>query len=1016
MFFYTLMPKLFNMSLTASVAIVLVVLLRLLLKKAPKVISYALWGVVLFRLLCPVSIGSGISLFNLFDVPAEESGKITSVIEYVPTDVVHTEEPSVVLPVPGIGDAISETLPQGEEQLRADPLEGPIFIAAYVWMTGILVMAIYSIVSYIGLRRKLSVVVPLRDNIFIADDIKSPFVVGLFRPKIYLPCNLGEKEQEYIILHEKHHIKRLDHIVKALAFLTLAIHWFNPLVWVAFILVGKDMEMSCDEAVIRKVDGDVRADYSASLLTLATGRRIIAGTPLAFGEGDTRGRINNLSKWKKPAFWVVLLAVVVSVVLAIGLLTNPVKSQDFLELIDKDTLAGANEAVYSANFGNQVHGGLIYAEQWSNGECVRSSPVMLTQDVEKIGVRTDVRREDGASVGVDVQIDTYGSGGSLITYFAFSKPNAFLGWSFETNEVNKPVAVTAQNDIILAAMAFDAGDGVRAYDCQTLVTNPEYLEGADYMIVIRACFNNAPMQLNQPYGVVEVTYESGMTSFSMVAQVNTPEYMLDKNYHLFSVKEYTEAPEWTDLGELNEVTITKENFDELFRNNSGDGWLNRESASSIRRRTAKAWSVIYNQERFYYILQQENGELYLAYGYYDYSEKDDPGSDDTYIRWLYKIAPDDTPLNQGQDANGIVDIVDPTKDGNLTYDAAMEKFYEDERNEYFFGGIYSQYVIVHYDDGTTEDISTALQNGRTTLADLDRFGIRYWTEPKVNSLDAAISLAILNHYRSDKPDGLIHVESHVLLANEVMSGTPLVGADNHAKKITAYLLVHQAKYSTYGGKLEAAGGSYLPTAITFKISEDGEYIPEEYWEPRDGGYYVDDIRGKFPGSSADDALNDQAYIEDLKAQNYNKALAYLNGVGSLDNRIAELLQEIQSSPAYSSNPGDYIRAHEAEYEKLLSYSEYTLRYCFTEFLKGGQIDLRGHIMALACQDIMLALGEGYTIDQNPSTGQNWFDSFRGSAENLAGQLSYKELEEHYPVSFLLLRLSNDTFSTKNARN
>lgn len=331
MFFYTFMPKLFNMSLTANVAIVLVILLRLLLKKAPKVISYALWGVVLFRLLCPVSIGSNFSVYNLFDAPAQESGTITSVIEYVPSNIVHTEYPSVALPVPGISDVINEALPQGQEQLVADPLEAPMSIATYVWMIGVLVMVIYSIVSYIRLRRKLSVVVPLRDNIFIADDIKSPFVVGLFRPKIYLPCNLGDKEQEYIILHEQHHIKRLDHGMKALAFLALAIHWFNPLVWVAFILASKDMEMSCDEAVIRKIGGNVRADYSASLLTLATGRRIIAGTPLAFGEGDTKGRINNLSKWKKPAVWVVLVAVVACVVLAVCLLTNPSQTRDTMK-------------------------------------------------------------------------------------------------------------------------------------------------------------------------------------------------------------------------------------------------------------------------------------------------------------------------------------------------------------------------------------------------------------------------------------------------------------------------------------------------------------------------------------------------------------------------------------------------------------------------------------------------------------------------------------------------------------
>ena len=357
MSFYTFMPRLLNMSLTASVAIVLVILLRFILKKAPKVISYALWGIVLFRLLCPVSIGSSFSVFNLFDTPTEDSGFITSVIEYVPTDIVHTEYPSVALPVPGVSDAINEVLPQGEEQLRADPLEAPMSFATYIWMAGVLAMGIYSVVSYAQLRRKVRVFIPLRDNILIADDIKSPFVIGLFRPKIYLPCNLGVKEQEYIILHEQHHIKRLDHLVKALAFLALAIHWFNPLVWVAFILSSKDMEMSCDEAVIRKAGTDVRADYSASLLTLATGRRIIAGTPLAFGEGDTKGRIHNLSKWKKPAVWIVIISVILCVVLAVCLLTNPANGMHLYEIDDSrnySDLLQERESITLNSFGKET--------------------------------------------------------------------------------------------------------------------------------------------------------------------------------------------------------------------------------------------------------------------------------------------------------------------------------------------------------------------------------------------------------------------------------------------------------------------------------------------------------------------------------------------------------------------------------------------------------------------------------------------------------------------------------------
>ena len=323
--FYAFLPKLLNMSLTGSVAIICVLLLRLLLKKAPKVISYCLWAVVLFRLLCPVSITSGLSLFGLLDAPSTSTVTGTSSMEYVPENIVHTEFPKVAVPVPGVSEIINNTLPQGQEQLVADPLEAPVAIGTYVWLLGVLGMAVYSVISYVRLKRGLLIASPLKDNIWLADAITTPFVMGLIRPRIYLPSDTEERQMPYLILHEKHHIRRGDHIFKALAFLALSIHWFNPLVWVAFVYANKDMEMSCDEAVVKKLGDHILADYTASLLSLATGKTIIAGVPLAFGEGDTKGRIRNLAHWKKPAFWVVLMAVIACIVLGVGLLTNPEK-------------------------------------------------------------------------------------------------------------------------------------------------------------------------------------------------------------------------------------------------------------------------------------------------------------------------------------------------------------------------------------------------------------------------------------------------------------------------------------------------------------------------------------------------------------------------------------------------------------------------------------------------------------------------------------------------------------------
>ncbi|MBO5068873.1 MAG: hypothetical protein J6C37_00700, partial [Roseburia sp.] len=229
---YKIFPEILNMSLTASVVIVFVLLARLFLRKVPKIFSYALWAVVLFRLLCPVSVSSQLSLLGLFEVPTEEGTGITSTVEYVPSDIVHTEYPRVNLPVPGVSAIVNGNLPQGQEQLAADPLEAPVTIATYIWLTGILGMLVYSMISFFKLRRQVVGAVPLRDNIYLADHIASPFVMGLFRPRIYLLASLSEKEQEYIILHEQHHIRRFDYIIKVLAFAALCIHWFNPLVWV----------------------------------------------------------------------------------------------------------------------------------------------------------------------------------------------------------------------------------------------------------------------------------------------------------------------------------------------------------------------------------------------------------------------------------------------------------------------------------------------------------------------------------------------------------------------------------------------------------------------------------------------------------------------------------------------------------------------------------------------------------------------------------------------------------------
>ena len=332
--------KVLNMSLTASLVIVLVIAARFILRKSPKVFSYALWAVVLFRLLCPVSLPSPVSLLGLLDAPVAESDGITSSVEYVPTNAGGYRE--IIVQNPVRTEIPDVPMPQQNQQADVQPQVKSVSVAeiiTYVWIAGMAVLFLVGIGSYFRFRRHLTGACQLKGNIYLVDHIDSAFVAGLFSPKIYLPSDLPVKQMRYIIAHEQYHLKRFDHVAKHLAFAALCIHWFNPLVWAAFILSGKDMEMSCDEAVIKKLGEGIRADYSASLLTLAMGHRIIAGSPLAFGEGDTKGRIKNMAKWKQPRKWVSVLSWIVCLAVLTACAANP----------EKEVVTSKNDGSFDAN-------------------------------------------------------------------------------------------------------------------------------------------------------------------------------------------------------------------------------------------------------------------------------------------------------------------------------------------------------------------------------------------------------------------------------------------------------------------------------------------------------------------------------------------------------------------------------------------------------------------------------------------------------------------------------------------
>ena len=310
----TVFSTVLRMTGAASLAILAVLVLRLLMRKAPKVYSYALWLLVLARLLCPVFPEVSFS-----PMPAE----VTNTGTVLAAPVV-TEEA-----VPSENQAIKETPVQNNvivQPAQTAPAKASWSLSeilAAVWAAGAAAMLLWGLVSYILLKRKLREAVPMGEDAYLADHIDTPFVMGFLRPKIYLPSDLSAEWVDHILLHERYHIRHADPAVKLLFFLALSLHWFNPLVWMAWLVMGRDMEMRCDEAVMKTLGAPARAEYAQALLCLSTGRRSFSAAPLAFGEGDAKGRIRNVLNYRKPKFWLCALAVVLCVVAAVCLLTNP---------------------------------------------------------------------------------------------------------------------------------------------------------------------------------------------------------------------------------------------------------------------------------------------------------------------------------------------------------------------------------------------------------------------------------------------------------------------------------------------------------------------------------------------------------------------------------------------------------------------------------------------------------------------------------------------------------------------
>ncbi|MCM1175538.1 MAG: M56 family metallopeptidase [Blautia sp.] len=340
-----------NMSLTASYCIAAVILLRFFLKRQPKIFSYLLWGVVLFRLLCPFSFSSSYSLLRLNTNLLSEN-----ILHGWDTDAGGGEREENA-PVQGTENA-EEALGSQDAGMENTPgawARKVISVGAWIWSAGVIVLFCYSVWAAFRLRRSLEGAVKIAENQYETEGIATPFVMGLCRPRIYLPARLQEKEKRYVLAHEELHIARKDYLVKLVFYAAACLHWFNPLVWPAFVLMENDMEMSCDEAVLKKLGADVKKEYSMSLLSLSAGEGRWGSSPPAFGEGRVKGRVRNILAYRKRAALTVVLGAVVIIAAGAGLLLNPVRREEADEEAQK--LAAFVEAyaeAFSSRTGEEV--------------------------------------------------------------------------------------------------------------------------------------------------------------------------------------------------------------------------------------------------------------------------------------------------------------------------------------------------------------------------------------------------------------------------------------------------------------------------------------------------------------------------------------------------------------------------------------------------------------------------------------------------------------------------------------
>ena len=394
--------KIINMSISASWLVLAVLILRFVLKKAPKWINVLLWGIVAIRLICPFSFESTLSL-----IPSAET---------IPLNIGMDTTPTINSGISAINNAVNPIISQSNTPMAGasvNLLQITIGIYEYIWIFGMIALALYTAISYWRLRRKVDTAVRYKDNIFQSENVSFPFVLGIIKPRIYLPFKMNGQYLEHVVAHEQAHVCRKDHWWKPLGFLLLMIHWFNPLMWLAYVLLCRDIELACDEKVIKELGNEQRGDYTQALVACSVNRRMIAACPLAFGEVSVKERVKSVMNYKKPAFWVIIISVIVCVGVAVCFLTNPKQDSYTLQIV---VPAGSQEKfVYTDEEVSTIRNSIkIWSGDGLGDTEVILSPVNKTTETRYTAtylthgmpVEFDAEKDTWFKIGVNMQNST----------------------------------------------------------------------------------------------------------------------------------------------------------------------------------------------------------------------------------------------------------------------------------------------------------------------------------------------------------------------------------------------------------------------------------------------------------------------------------------------------------------------------------------------------------------------------------------------------------------------------------